>query len=487
MDFPIFHLDGIGNRLLVGLIAITHVLINHGLAVGAMPLIAALEWRGMRTGDKRWDEFAYKFLFVCFIVTTTVGAMTGVGIWLSTSLVNPAAIGSLLRIFFWAWFIEWLVFITEVCLILAYFLLWKKWQGARKRAHLRLGFALGAFSWITMALIVAILGFMMSTGDWANKPSLMAGFLNPLYAPQLVFRTGLAMISAAFFCWLLVLCFTDRDSDFRPKLVRFAAIWALAWTPVCAFGAWWYAGRIPTSMMGNLAVALTTQEFVSWHGGLLRSAAVALVCVFSFALYGVYAPRHLPRWALVIPFVCSLLLLGYFERIREFIRKPYVVAGYMYANGLRKDDLPLLQRDGLLKHATYVSTREITPETELVAGRDVFLIACSRCHTTDGLNGVMAHLRRMYGTNEWLPDVVGNYVKNMHGARPYMPPFPGNDAELKALAAYLVDLRHRPGTGLAGAQVTGISLPPADRPRPSLAATEKPAAAQPQPEEPVFE
>ena len=34
MDFPIFHLDFIGNRLLVAIIAILHTLINHPMAVG---------------------------------------------------------------------------------------------------------------------------------------------------------------------------------------------------------------------------------------------------------------------------------------------------------------------------------------------------------------------------------------------------------------------------------------------------------------------
>jgi len=90
MDFPIFHLDFFGNRLLIAVIASVHVLINHMLAVGAIPLIAWLEWRGIKTGDQRWDTLAYKLLLVCFIVTTSLGALTGVGIWLSTSLVTSS-------------------------------------------------------------------------------------------------------------------------------------------------------------------------------------------------------------------------------------------------------------------------------------------------------------------------------------------------------------------------------------------------------------
>ena len=109
MDFPVFHLDFFGNRWLIATIAILHVLINHGLAVGMMPLVAAMEWYGHKKQDPRWDRLAYKILFFCFLITTTVGALTGVGIWFSVSLVNPYSIASLIRVFFWAWFTEWLV------------------------------------------------------------------------------------------------------------------------------------------------------------------------------------------------------------------------------------------------------------------------------------------------------------------------------------------------------------------------------------------
>lgn len=34
MDFPIFHIDFIGNRMLIAVDAILHVIINHALAAG---------------------------------------------------------------------------------------------------------------------------------------------------------------------------------------------------------------------------------------------------------------------------------------------------------------------------------------------------------------------------------------------------------------------------------------------------------------------
>jgi hypothetical protein len=81
MDFPIFHLDFFGNRLLIAVIASLHVLINHALAVGAAPLVTFMEWYGWRRRDEDWDRLARRILFTCFVITTSAGALTGVGIW----------------------------------------------------------------------------------------------------------------------------------------------------------------------------------------------------------------------------------------------------------------------------------------------------------------------------------------------------------------------------------------------------------------------
>ncbi|NJL24352.1 MAG: cytochrome c, partial [Calothrix sp. SM1_5_4] len=81
MDFPLFHLDLMGNRLLIAIIATLHVVISHSLGVGGMAIVAWMERKGLTDPD--WDAFAKRTLFSFFVVTTTVGALTGVGIWFS--------------------------------------------------------------------------------------------------------------------------------------------------------------------------------------------------------------------------------------------------------------------------------------------------------------------------------------------------------------------------------------------------------------------
>lgn len=492
MDFPIFHLDLIGNRALIACIAVLHVIINHGLAVGMMPLIAAMEWYGHKKKDPRWDKLAFKILFVCFIITTTVGALTGVGIWFSASLVNPYGIASLIRVFFWGWFIEWLVFITEVCLILAYYLTWKKWSANGKKVqHIKLGFALGFFSWVTMAIIVSILGFMMDPGNWLTHHSLWNGFTNPIYLPQLGFRTPLALAQAGIIAMFLSLFFIKKGDSFRHDALRALGLWSLCFAPFVMLGGYWYYSVVPESMQANLSVSLLTLQFTEWHDKLLHIMAATVAIIFIVVQVAIFRPNLLPKWVVIIPLLAIIWTTGHFERVREFIRKPYIIGRYMYANGMRVEDYPLLQRDGVLAHATYshpltdeekklTEQEKKTPEgkpltqEEISAlfdkfqdGKDVFMNTCSRCHTGQGVNSVNGHFRRMLGTGTWNKEAVSGWISGMHSAQPFMPPFPGNQKELDALADYLLHLEQNK-TPVSGAQKSGVVVNPRKPQAPEL-------------------
>ena len=439
MDYPIFHLSLLGDRFLFVVIAILHTIVNHGFAIGLVPIISIMEFKGFQTKNPEWDTLAYKMMKTVFVVTTTVGAATGVGIWFSASLVNPNSIASLIRVFFSAWLFEWVIFVSEVALVMFYFLTWKKWTlGLDKEKHFALGYFLSIFSWVTMAIIVAILGFMMDPGDWEEKHTFWYGFLNPIYLPQLAFRTFLALLLGGSVALFLVQIFTSKETQIRTRATKFVSIWILAVAPLALCAGWWYWNCIPDLMKSHLSVALGTIQFQNWY----RLIIILLISGVVFSIVLAFIQLIKPQFKYAIALYAILVLwlsasLGTFERAREFVRKPFIIKNYMYANGYKVEDYPLLQKDGILKHASFVSTQVITPENKIEAGKNVFLLACAQCHTINGLNSIRKNFNRMYGSEKpWSRDAMHQYIKSMHNARTYMPPFPGNDKEIDALVTY---------------------------------------------------
>jgi mono/diheme cytochrome c family protein len=130
----------------------------------------------------------------------------------------------------------------------------------------------------------------------------------------------------------------------------------------------------------------------------------------------------------------------------------------MYANGILVDEYPLYQQSGLLKNSPYSSISEITEENKLKAGEEVFNLACTRCHTTHGINSVVVKFEKMYGTENPLNiEAMKVYMESMHNVRYYMPPFPGNKSELNALAWYIQHQQQQPEI-LEGAQLNGVEI-----------------------------
>ena len=266
------------------------------------------------------------------------------------------------------------------------------------------------------------------------------------------------MMMAGCVALLIAAYSIKKENKYRPAFLRHISIWILIWVPVAAVGAYTYYWYIPRAMIGNLPVALATQQFQSWYSSLITVLIAVVAIGFAVSILGSIAPRRIPKHLLFIPVIASFLFLGTFERLREFIRKPYVIGEYMYANGILVEEYPLYQQTGLLKNTPYASVSEITEENRLKAGEEVFNLACTRCHTTHGINSVVVNFERMYGTEKPLEvEPMKAYMKGMHNVRYYMPPFPGNDAELDALARYIRQQQQQPVI-LEGAQLKGVDV-----------------------------
>ncbi len=467
MDFPIFHLDFMGDRLLIAIIAVTHVIINHALAVGFLPIVTLMEYRGYKLLQKgeeesyQWDELARKLMFFAFIITTSAGALTGVGIWFSAALISPASIGSLIRIFFMAWFTEWIIFMLEVIFIMIYFLGWKKSRTSieAKRRHVRAGAALSIFSWLTMAIIVGILGFMMDSGSWAESKTLFDGFLNPIYPIQLAYRTPMAFVMAGAIATFLVLYHLRKHTEFRTKVLRNMGLWMFLWTPHVFVTGLFYYYKIPELMLKNIPVAMATQAYQNWYDSIFWFLVALIVVSMTVTIWTSLVPKYASKYMMLATFLVTIMTMGTFERVREFIRKPFVLENYMYSNLLRVDDYEMYKQDGILPHSVYVENKSVNDVNKLSAGKDVFMVACSRCHTISGVNSVVTRFTDMFSMKGEPLDSVKmmKYIPGMHKARYFMPEFPGTTEEAAALVSFIKSEQYKMEY-LPGAQHEGVSI-----------------------------
>lgn len=431
MDFPVVEFSWLGNGSVIAIIAIIHVIVSHGVAIGVTTLMVSLEYVGLKKGNDGLIVLARKFSKWVLIITTTVGALTGVGIWFSTTVIQPDSIGYLLRIFFWAWFAEWIVFITEVTLLIIYFYTWDKWTGTKRYIHNRIGWVLVLFGWLTAAIITGILSAKLTPGAWIDNMSFWSAFFNPTYLPSLAFRTFIAVVLAIALVSVFIK-FSVKDKKLQSDVFHvFGKINAFA-LPLLLISGIWYLFKIPAE----------SYDLIVWATGMTKEIFMIVnitglaVFVF-FGLWMLFKPGAVPVLIAIAVFFSSMGFIAEFEMVRESVRKPYIIYDYMYANGVLAKDAEKYNKEGFLAHSTFSKVKEVTEENKYQAGEDLYKSQCLACHTVDGWREKRAFATRIEG---WTEESIDTYIDTLHETRPFMPPFVGTDDEQKALAHYLQEI-----------------------------------------------
>lgn len=458
-DFPIFEMPIIGQRMLMAINAIIHVFVSHGGAVGGSVVLALVAWWTNKKNDMAAYNVVYRLLMVFFIISTSVGALTGIGMWIHANIISPNAIGGLIRVFFWKWFTEWIVFNFEVILLLVWFMTWKKNaatpEGRSKSVKIGTWYAVS--SWITMVIITAILGFMLTPNfdgqPWVD-PEVYPGnvnynnaLFNPTWFPGLFFRTfsSIAFAAALAIMWTWLITTFSKDETVkatRERLIRFFAIIMAVTVPIGAALGYYYLLQIPEAAKAMIPTAMMTRAFADKMDLMYMIIVGIGASIILTTIIALFAPKRMPYIAASLMVAGFLVFWGYEERVREFIRKPYLIYNYMYVNGIRPTDVPYLNKVGILKHAVFVEEKDKVIDankTNLVAvGHKIYQIECRACHTENGING----LKKL--TAGWSESAIKNRLNNLPGGgTPYMPPFVGTEAEKEALAAYIASLNKK--------------------------------------------
>jgi len=429
MNYPVWEPFLLGGGLVIGIIAILHVFVSH-FAVGGGLFLALTEHKAYRENNPALLEYVKSHSKFLVLVVLVFGAVSGVGIWWSISLVNPEATATLIHVFVWGWAIEWVFFIVEIA---AAFIYYYGWDRLDPKTHLRVGWIYFGSAWASLLVINGILTFMLTPGRWIQTQTFASAYFNPGMLPSLVVRTAVCIALAGVYA--LITSAGVADAELRNAVVGYAAKWLLAGTVIIPFAGIWYISTLPAmareiSMGGAAAVTIFASLSIFFS---------ALVMAFTY--FGpLRRPRHFSRVSAIFLAVLALSTTAVTEWVREAVRKPYIIYGYMYSNGLRVADLERLEESGLLQSARWVHGHEVDPKALERAGEEIYRVQCASCHTVDGYNSIRLAVKG------WNWSMIDYQLAHLGSLKGFMPGFVGTEAERQALGAWLVSLNPLPAS-----------------------------------------
>ena len=444
MNYPVWQLDFMGGGLLIAFISIVHVFIAH-LAVGGGAFLAMTEARAVRE-DKPWMLDYVRRHAKFFMITSMVfGGVTGVGIWFIISLLAPEGTSVLVHNFVFGWATEWVFFFCEIVALFLYFYTFGK---IPHKPHIRLAWLYLLFAWGSLFVISGIIAFMLSPGVWLNTGSFWDGFFNPPFWLSLVFRTFLSLMLTGVFA-LATAAFVSTE-EHRAELVRHCAKWVvLPVIGMAASGVWYFA-----------ALPEFHHEIVSGHSPEMRPMLQwAMWTMPVILLVGLAAairnPLKLKRPLAVALLVLGMVQIGTFEWVREGGRRPWLVSQYLYSNGIYAEDVSAVNKKGALASAKWVEHKSVTEDNRVAAGRELFMMQCSSCHS---IGGPMKDI--LPRTAKFTVFGMDSQLNGLGKLNRYMPPFVGTREERTALATYIVKGLHGKTEAAAGQQPEDLGAEP---------------------------
>jgi hypothetical protein len=430
MNYPVWELQSAGGGLLIALVAVIHVCIAH-FAVGGGLLLVLTEIKVRRMASPDLLDYVRRHTKFFLLLTMVGGGVTGVGIWFTIALLNPAATSVLIHTFVFGWATEWICFAGEIVALLVYYYGFDRLSA---KDHLRVGWLYFIFAWLSLFWVNGIIDFMLTPGRWPVTGSFWDGFFNPTMWPALGFRTALALVLAGVFGLVTAAWMKGVAEAHRKILITYHARWLVAPMIAVALCAFWYWQALPAeiqSMIAGRSPELSPYLKVFWISSTIIMALGAVCLV-----------RLDPSWRralTVIVLIIGLLEMGAFEFLREGSRRPFAIYGQMYANAIRVSDREKIDRDGFLTHARWVSHKKVDAANPSAAGREIFRLQCTACHSVGGVMKDIQPLARKF-TLFGMDAQLNGQGKLLD----YMPPFMGTAQERQALARYIVeDMNHK--------------------------------------------
>ncbi len=441
MHFPWWYVPELTSPMLIALVAILHVLVAH-YAVGGGFFLAVESSFAYRTKDQEYLDYLKRHARFFILLTVVFGAITGVGIWWTIGLASPLPTALLIQTFVFGWATEWVFFVIELT---AAFLFYGFWGKLPVRLHQTLGWIYAWAAWMSLVLITGITAFMLHPGRWLEDQSFWSGFFNPQFWPQVVARTGGALLLSSLYVYLHV-AVTEGQGRLRDLVENRSARPALLGAILITLGGLGWFALLPESARAVMSSAAVIT--------VLMMLIFVLTAVVFVLLY--VGPYRNPGW-LSPGFAGALFLFGIAafstgEYIREAVRKPYIVYNKVFGNQIFVEQVPELRQNGYLEGGVwtraYVAARypqvmngrsidekkllELPQSDQVKLGEVLFQYHCNDCHaTTRGYSAVGPLLRG------WSRERIQHLVEHLDEGHFFMPPWCGTPEEAEILTSYL--------------------------------------------------
>jgi len=431
MNYPVWDIPFLGNGLVVAIIAIIHILISHLAIGGGAFLFIAEIWSNRQNNGPQIRDWLHKYATFFLVYTTVFGAVTGVGIWFAIQLANAEATSLLIHQFVFAWAIEWVMFLGELTTLYLYFYGWHK---NSRSMQVFLAGAYFVIAWGSLFVINGILTFMLTPGAWnLDNTSIAAGFFNPGYVSSLFIRTLVMILLAGLFGIIMATRIKD-DDNFKEKIINFSAKWVIPAAIIVPLLMLWYWSTLPAN-----TIALIKSGATGLAGGKLEVitryfwlALVSGVLIVFGTLFTIIRPKAATTIGAISLFLVAQFGVMGAEFFREMARKPYVIYGVLFSNGLWQYQT----RDEQYMKADYLDKALWHPNIEPLGqqhGEWIFRLQCASCHTRDGYRSIISR------TEQWTGDFGFRWLETMD-QQGVMPPFQGSDQDRAALSSYLISL-----------------------------------------------
>jgi len=465
MNYPFWDIPHLGSGWVIGIIAIFHVMISQ-FAVGGGLYLPLAERKAMRMPEgplrTAWLNQLASYSKFFLILTAVFGTVSGVGIWFAIGLTHPEATSTLIHNFVFGWAMEWVFFLVELTTIAVYYSTWGKIDD---QLHLKVGWVYAGASAFTLIIINGILTFMLTpgqawldiagTGQEASK--FWFAFFNPTYWPSLLLRTCVCCALAGV--WALITASRidgDRQPELKTSLVQWSVKWLVPSFVATPFILVWYLWMVPESQRALLTLGIGTINagvfsMVTRMALIIIITSATIVGVAYFLAYRNPTDFNLSHAIAVL--LLALIATASGEYSREMLRKPYVIGGWMYSNGVRVPYVSRINQEGYLAHTNWVWNGPVElnrleavgtsytllndPAYSYSRGEAIFRGECGSCHTLDGYRPLKTLLAGRDRVS------IGNMISMLHDHKPdspysrFMPPMAGTKQDIDDLTGYL--------------------------------------------------